>query len=140
MIRLVLDTNVLVSALFWSGVPAKILTFWRNKEIQLVFSQEILEEYTRVAFFIAQKRNISSLDDVSAVLDMLTIDGELASPFFLKEQISADTDDEKFIECALGAQCPLIVSGDKHLLDISGYAGITVLKPAEFIRFLDASI
>lgn len=136
MIRLVLDANVLVSALFWSGVPAKILACWRKEEIQLVFSQAIMEEYARVIFLIAQKQNSISSDDVSALLDALTINGELASPFFLAEQVSADPDDEKFIECALGAQCPLIVSGDKHLLDVSGYAGITVLKPAQFLEFL----
>lgn len=52
----------------------------------------------------------------------------------LPQPVSSDQDDDKFIACALSANCKLIISGDKHLLNISGYAGIQVLKPATFVR------
>jgi uncharacterized protein len=49
------------------------------------------------------------------------------------ENICIDPDDNKFIECAVASQSKIIVSGDKHLLDISGYKGIEVIKPRRFI-------
>lgn len=48
-------------------------------------------------------------------------------------RIVLDPDDNKFIECAVASQSKIIVSGDKHLLDISGYKGIEVIKPRRFI-------
>jgi predicted nucleic acid-binding protein len=49
------------------------------------------------------------------------------------EAVSADPDDDKFIACALSSGSKLIVSGDKHLLDVNGYRGIEILKPRPFI-------
>jgi len=50
MIRIVLDTNVFMSGIFWSGNPGKILDAWSNKKIILIFSKEIIDEYIRVVF------------------------------------------------------------------------------------------
>jgi len=52
----------------------------------------------------------------------------------LEAAVSRDPDDDKFLACALGASCNFIVSGDKDLLDISGYADVDVLKPADFVK------
>ncbi len=49
----------------------------------------------------------------------------------LAEQVSADPDDDKFLSCALAARTPLIVSGDKHLLRVSGWSGITIVTPRQ---------
>ncbi len=133
MIRIVLDTNVFVSGLFWSGPPRQILDAWEEKSLCLVFSLEIMEEYKRIAHALAHKRELHQDINVSAALELIAIHGELASPISLDKSISRDADDDKFIACALGADCSLIVSGDKDLLDISGFAGINVMKPADFI-------
>ena len=56
----------------------------------------------------------------------------------LPEPVSVDPDDDKFIACALAADTKLIVSGDRHLLDIDGYQDIRVLKPRRFVNiYLD---
>ncbi len=102
-----------------------------RQKVKPVFSQEILNEYNRVAHIIAQKYKKENVIDI---IELLLIYGEIASPVSLKEAISRDPDDDKFIACALGAACQIIVSGDKDLLTISGYQGINILKPAEFVK------
>ena len=131
MIRIILDTNVFVSAIFWKGEPYHILEAWQEHKIKLVFSEEILEEYIRVGTILAKKYKEL---DLFSMIDLLTIYGELCFPVTLETAISRDPDDDKFLACALGARCNLIVSGDKDLLDISGYADIDVLKPADFVK------
>lgn len=131
---IVLDTNVFVSALFWSGPPRKILDAWGEQKIQLILSTEIMQEYTRVAYALAHKRNLTEDAHVAIVLEMVAIYGKFVSPIMLDRAISRDPDDDKFIACAIGADCTLIVSGDKDLLDISGAAGIDVITPGEFVK------
>jgi len=131
VIRIILDTNVFVSAIFWKGEPYHILEAWQEHKIKLVFSEEILEEYIRVGTILAKKYKEL---DLFSMIDLLTIYGELCFPVTLETAISRDPDDDKFLACALGARCNLIVSGDKDLLDISGYADIDVLKPADFVK------
>jgi len=118
VIRIILDTNVFVSAIFWKGEPYHILEAWQEHKIKLVFSEEILEEYIRVGTILAKKYKEL---DLFSMIDLLTIYGELCFPVTLETAISRDPDDDKFLACALGARCNLIVSGDKDLLDISGY-------------------
>lgn len=55
-------------------------------------------------------------------------------PVLLQDPISEDPDDDKFIACALGANCQIIVSGDQDLLKVAGYDGIDILKPAAFVK------
>jgi len=131
MKSIVLDTNVFVSGIFWSGPPYLILNAWRNKKIELVISQEILEEYTRVGVILGEKyRNIELLP----FIDLVTIYGKMYFPIILHQPVSQDPDDDKFIACALSANCKIIVSGDKDLLSVSGYAGLEILKPASFVK------
>lgn len=132
MIRIILDTNVFVSGIFWGGVPLQILQAWEDKKLKFVFSQEILEEYIQVTHRLAKK--YQSRLDITLTLEVVMTYGELASPVLLDKPISCDPDDDKFIACALGAECFLIVSGDSDLLDVSGHAGIKVLKPGEFVK------
>lgn len=134
MIRLVLDTNVFVSALFWTGPPRKILDAWAEQKIQLILSTEIMQEYNRIAYALAHKRNLAEDSRIAIVLETVAIYGKFVSPITLDRAISRDSDDDKFIACAISADCHLIVSGDKDLLDISGSAGIDVLPPGQFVK------
>lgn len=130
MIKIVLDTNVLMSAIFWSGPPNQILLAWQKDLIEIITSKDIINEYTRVSENLSQK--YKGLD-VASIINLITINSTVISPMHLPQPISSDPDDDKFIACALSANCKLIISGDKHLLDISGYAGIQVLRPATFV-------
>jgi len=74
VIRIILDTNVFVSAIFWKGAPYHILEAWQEHKIKLVFSEEILEEYIRVGTILSKK--YKGLD-LFSMIDLLTIYGEL---------------------------------------------------------------
>src|SRR3989338_3198568 len=131
MIRIVLDTNVFMSGIFWSGNPGKILDAWSNNKIKLIFSKEILDEYIRVGQILSKKY---SGVEVAPFIDLLAVYAELYLPIKLKNPISQDPDDDKFIAVALAAKCPCIVSGDVDLLSVDGVFEIKILKPADFVK------
>ncbi len=131
MTRVILDTNVLMSGIFWSGPPAKILQAWHDKKISLVLSPEILEEYRRVGSILSQKYPVIN---VEPIIDLIVIHSEMCSANKLNKQISNDPDDDKFIALCLSSDCRIIVSGDRDLLEISGYESISVMKPAQFVE------
>jgi putative PIN family toxin of toxin-antitoxin system len=129
-VRIVLDTNVFISGVFFSGPPYKILEAWRDGRIVLVVSPEILEEYYRVG------ENLSSRYaevDITPVLEFVTINAEIVSPPDFALPICTDPDDDKFFTCAIAGHCPVIISGDRHLLDKSGFYGIQLRKPRDFV-------
>lgn len=128
--KIVLDTNVFVSGVFFSGPPHKILQAWRDGKVRLVISPEILDEYGRVGEQLGEQ--FPALD-LRPVLELVALNAEMVSPVDSTESICADPDDDKFFLCAIAARCKIIVSGDKHLLVKSGYGGIQVMKPREFI-------
>lgn len=131
MIRIVLDTNVLMSGIFWSGNPGKILDAWGAQKINLIFSKEILDEYIRVGQLLEKKYpNV----DVAPFIDLLMLYGELHQPINLSTPISNDPDDDKFIAVAVTANCSYIVSGDVDLLSVDGIFNINILKPADFVK------
>ena len=130
MIKIVLDTNVFISGIFWSGPPAKILSAWEQGMIKVVYSRDVLDEYIRVANILNKKYPEV---DIAPFINLVTIYGQLIKAVELKEQVSCDPDDDKFVAAALTANCP-IISGDSDLLDIDGYAGISVMKPSLFVK------
>jgi len=134
VIRIVLDTNVFMSGIFWSGPPSKVLDAWQQNKISLVCSPEIIDEYNRVGDILSKKYPGI---DVKPLLNMVTVDCEMFSTVVLDSPVSRDHDDDMFIATALAANCQIIVSGDKDLLEVDGYAGIEIMKPAPFVnRFL----
>lgn len=128
--RIVLDTNVFISGIFFGGAPAQILKSWRRSMIEILLSRQILEEYQRVGEELSQK--YPSID-ISAIIELFAVFGEFVETEGIGETVCEDPDDNKFIECAIAGRSRLIVSGDKHLLNISGYKGISVLRPRQFV-------
>lgn len=127
--KVVIDTNVLISGVFFSGPPFQILKAWRDNQISIVISPEILYEYESVLKIIGKKfPNI----DVNSFLNLLKMNTVLISVPKRRSAISADKDDDKFIYCAIAGKVKIIISGDKHLKDVSGYKGIIVESPRAF--------
>jgi putative PIN family toxin of toxin-antitoxin system len=128
-VRIVLDTNVLVSAVFFGGVPGRILEAWRDGRLQLVLSPAILYEYQRVGQVLsAQYAGV----DLEPILALLTVEAEIVEAPALAAPVSANPDDDKFLACADAAGVAVIVSGDKDLVDHDGWRGIRVLRPRQF--------
>ncbi|MBA4385906.1 MAG: putative toxin-antitoxin system toxin component, PIN family [Anaerolinea sp.] len=133
--KVVIDTNIFISGVFFSGAPYQVLQAWRDQKIQVVISQEIIAEYRRVGEIFAQERPGV---DLSKMLDYLFQNAVIYEAPALPEPVCTDPDDDKFFACALASGSQLIVSGDKHLLKASGYHAVEVLKPNEFLdKFLD---
>jgi len=134
-LKVVMDTNVFVSGVFFSGPPYQIIKAWQSGKFELVVSQEILAEYQRVGEILAKER---PKVDLNPILDFIIEHAKVYKPAKLKGTVCEDPDDDKFFACALASDCQLIISGDKHLLKVSGYEGIEVLKPREFMdKYLD---
>jgi putative PIN family toxin of toxin-antitoxin system len=121
---------VFISGVFFTGPPYQILRAWRDGKVQLVISQEILEEYQRVGKTLAQQ--FPGID-VGPILELLTIKAELVVAPGLPELVCDDPYDDKFLACALASKAKLLVSGDKHLLRVSGYRRIVIVRPRKFI-------
>lgn len=132
--KAILDTNVLISGIFFSGVPSEILSAWRDEKIELIISPEILEEYRRVG----EEMEIKFPGiEVAPFLELLAIEATMVEAKDLGEAVCTDPDDDKFLACALSSKAKVICSGDKALLKTSGYRGIEVLTPRSFAdRFL----
>jgi len=128
--RVILDTNVFVSGVFFSGPPHEILDAWRHGRLTLVISPEILHEYERVGQELA---NEFLAVDIAPIMELLAFKGEVVNAPSLAEQVCSDPDDDKFLACAVASGTKVISSGDKALRRTTGYAGIEVLSPREFI-------
>ncbi len=128
--KIVLDTNVFISGIFFGGPPSQILQSWRKSQIKIVLTEQILEEYQRIGEELSAKYPSINIEPI---IELFTIFGEFVETKGIIETICEDPDDNKFVECAIACQSKLIVSGDKHLLKISGYKEIEVLKPRQFV-------
>lgn len=128
--RIVVDTNVFVSGIFFGGPPGAILEAWQKGQIQLVVSLEILTEYERVAAELAAKYPGV---DIEPILSLIALGAEIFDCPALPMQVCPDPDDDKFLACAITSDAGHIVSGDRALLSVSGYGGVKVIRPREFV-------
>jgi len=129
--KVVVDTNVFISGVFFSGPPNQILRAWRENRIEILISPQILEEYARVGERLTDRFEAVTLEPaMKLVLAHTTI----VEPEATMEPIASDPDDDKFFACALAGGSRLIISGDKHLLAVTGKRGVRVLKPREFVE------
>lgn len=131
--RIVLDTNVLVSGIFFGGVPGRILTAWAAGKVALVMSPEILDEYRRIGATLGS-RHPDLAAALEPVLALLAMNSSIVNAARLIEPVSEDPADDMFLAAAIASRTKLIVSGDKHLLRVSGWRGITVLTPRQFVN------
>lgn len=128
--RICLDTNVLVSGIFWKGVPGRILDAWAEKRFDLLTSPSILVEYQRV-----MKRFVSSEDDSGLIDAWMTALIEHSITILTPDpprSWSRDKHDDQFIDCAIIGQADYLVSGDKDLLVLNGQMNFEIVTAKEF--------
>lgn len=128
--RVILDTNVFISGIFFSGPPSQIIKAWENNRFQIVISRQIISEYHRVAESLSSK--FTSID-IIPIIELLTLHCEFVDTHGVNISICEDPDDDKFFECAVASKCNTIISGDRHLLKLTGYESIAVLRPRQFV-------
>lgn len=119
--KVILDTNVLISGIFFPfGPPRQILLHWEQDKFALVISNEIFDEYSRTTEIIQAQYPDT---DITRTLNLVLVNSEICEPEPLLQPVCADPKDDKFIACAVVSKTKIIVSGDKHLLAVSGYRG-----------------
>lgn len=135
MIRIVADTNVLISATFWNGDSNRIIEKVEKKELELLMSKEILEEFSNVLGYKEIQKKIKDKN-----LEMKrSIEKIISMSVFVEPQerfkiIRDDPDDDKFLDCAVAGNAEFIVSQNKHLLKLKEFRGISIVKPDEFLK------
>jgi putative PIN family toxin of toxin-antitoxin system len=129
--RVVLDTNVLVSGIFFTGPPATILAAWASRRFELVASIEVLAEYRRVGARLGSRY---PLVDAEPLLDLVTRESRIVDPIPVPTSACDDPDDIMFLACAIAGHAHIVVTGDRALLRASGFEGVEVVTPREFVR------
>jgi putative PIN family toxin of toxin-antitoxin system len=135
VMRVVLDTNVVVSALLFKTTLSKIIALWQRGAITPVISKDTFQELQAV---LAYPKFALTRDEIRAILE-----GEIL-PFFevieVREDVKgvcADPADDKFLACALSASADYLVSGDKALTELKQYKSVRIIKPSEFLKLFD---
>lgn len=135
--KVVLDTNVFVSGVFFAGPPAQILDAWREGRLTVVVSAPVLDEYRRVGRLLAARYEGV---DLEPLLALLAVHSLVVEPAELPHTICEDPDDDKFLGCAIASRASIVISGDKALRRVSGWRGVQVLSPRQFLeRFLSTA-
>jgi putative PIN family toxin of toxin-antitoxin system len=129
MIKVVLDTNVFISALFWKSAPYQIFKKILEGKILNFVSPQILKE---IKERLLEKFKLPP-ERVKEFLEIIVFNSQVVYPKRKLKIVKKDPTDNKILECALEAQASFIVSGDKHLLEIKEYKGIKIIPPKEFL-------
>ena len=131
-LKVVIDTNVVISALLFGGAPGKLVAFWQRGIIKPAASKEIIDEYLRVLTYPKFKLSEEEINYLlyQEILPYFDIIDVQPGPQIIKK----DPEDDKFIRCASAADAGCIISGDKHLLALKEYQKIKILSPVEFIN------
>ncbi len=129
--RVVLDTNVLVSGIFFGGVPAEILRAWSSGSFELVVSPQILDEYRRICRELGDSY-LKAGANYPSILEKIAGASLIAPDQPLEVQVCDDPYDDVFLAVAKVGRASKIVSGDRALLRTSGWSGIAVVTPRQF--------
>ena len=131
VIRTVLDTNVLVSALLFPGDMGDLVSSWKVRKFLMVFSRDTFDEFRRVLAypkFSLTPREIDALlqNEVLPFCEVVDIEDEIVG-------VCRDPADDKFLSCAVAATADYIVSGDKDLLVLGNFRNIPIITAAAFL-------
>lgn len=134
MIRAVLDTNVLISALLFTGTPSLLVSAWQAGRLKPVISADVLDEYVRVLSY--PKFKLTDQEIHSLIEDDLLpfVDTVQTGPISVSNL--RDPDDMKFLACARTARVHWLVSGDNDLLLLRKFESIEIVSVSTFLNLL----
>lgn len=133
-IRTVIDTNVIVSAILFGGIPGELISLWKSGHIQPLASRDIINEYIKVLTypkFDLSEKEISYIlyNEILSYFEIITLKpGQII--------IQKDPSDDKFLHCAKAGKASVIITGDQHLLSLKSYGKIIILTPSQFLEKL----
>jgi putative PIN family toxin of toxin-antitoxin system len=131
MTRAVPDTNIIISAIFWSGKPCEVVAGGLKGEYDMITSPEIIYEVS------SKLRNKFQFPDdkIQEIMNIMFALFHLVNPT-TKIDIVRDKTDNKIIECAVDGKADFIITGDPDLLAIKEYKGIKIIKAEEFLKII----
>lgn len=131
--RIILDTNVLISALLFNGPPRKVLELVISGAVDCTLSLPILDELRdvlqRPKFGFSPEQAMQVLEELHAVCDVI-------NPAIPLKVVIADPDDNMVLECALESKADYVISGDEHLLGLVTFRGSRILAPSDYLNTL----
>ena len=132
--RLVIDTNVFVSGIFWEGnFCSQIIDAWKNRKFELVSSMEIIDELAKTL----RNFKIQMPEDMIEEWRNLIIENSvIVKPTIKLNVVKDDPDDNKFLEAGATGKVDFIISQDKHLLKLKEYQGIKIVSPEEALELI----
>ena len=130
--KVVLDTNILVSALLFKGELAGIVDLWKTGKIVPMLSKEMFVEFRTVLEYPKfsltwQEIKVIIEEEVLPYFEVIEIADNIKG-------ICRDPDDDKFISCAVSASADFIVSGDRDLLDMGKYKSARIVSASVFLK------
>lgn len=126
--RIVIDTNVVISGVFFGGAPRKIIVESTKNKMDVFATVEIIDEYKEiVAEMIQRKQGKLNADILKPFITELNLIETVT-----ETDICRDKDDNKFLSCAYDAKALFIVSGDKDLLELEEFEGIEIITAKKF--------
>ena len=133
--RVVLDTNVLISALLFTGEPSKIVELWQRGRFVPLICRETFEELRAVLKY--PKFSLVP-DEIQSIIESEIL------PFFevveIKKRVKGicrDPEDDKFIACAVSGSADFLITGDKDLIDLKSYETVEIIKASEFLKIFE---
>lgn len=132
--RVVLDTNTVVSALLFAGTASRLVPLWQSGRITVLLSGAILEEYLRV---LAYPKFRLTEQEIRALIaeQVLPFTETVTKPRRLRVSCR-DPHDRKCLECAVGGRAYYLITGDQDLLELGRPLGVTILTVGEFLKGL----
>ena len=131
MPRVVLDTNVLVSAVIFDGRPRKLLNKGIEKQFSIVTSDTILKELGSV---LRRPKFKMAEDEIDRIVLTLTETCEIIKVRSSFEVVKDDPTDDVILNTAYDGQADVIVSGDHHLLELNNFKGMRILRVLEALH------
>lgn len=132
--KVVIDTNLFISAFGWDGKPEAVLRLMEQRRIRNRTTDEIFDELRRVVAY--PKLKFPPLLQVK-ILEFVFCWSTFVPDVDPVAVVAADPDDDKFIACAIGAGASHIISGDPHLLAVGSCQGVLILTPSQFLDSFD---
>ena len=135
MIKVTLDTNILISGSFWTGDSFKILDLIDQKQIICVISKNIIAEYDKI---INSEEIIEKIESKSLILSKtvqkIILNSHIVEPKTKLDIIKEDTSDNIILECAKEGESDFIITNDNHLLKLKEFEGIEIITPKELLK------
>ena len=130
--NIVIDTNVVISAILFGGGPGKLIDLWQTGRITPLITEEIMAEYIRVLAYPKFKLSEEEINYIihQEILPFFKVVKSKPGPSIIKK----DPDNDRFIQCAEVGKAKIIISGDRHLLALKFHHDIKILTPSQFLQ------